>query len=116
MPAAHLLKTGDLSLLTLNVDWFKPFQNASYSCGALYLAIANLPRSERFKPENIVLVGVMPGPTEPKTAEMNHYLKSLVDELLELYTGIHIPTFKETVRDPCESSPSEHSLRLASNT
>lgn len=82
-------------LLTLNIDWFKPFKNSTYSCGAIYLAVNNLPRSERFKPENIILVGVMPGPTEPKKAEINHYLKPLVDELLELYTGINISTYEE---------------------
>ncbi|KAG2216155.1 hypothetical protein INT45_008915 [Circinella minor] len=38
-----------LVLFTLNIDWFEPFHNANYSCGAIYLTINNLPRSERFK-------------------------------------------------------------------
>lgn len=81
---------------TLNVDWFKPFKNSQYSCGALYLVINNLPRAERFKPENIILVGVMPGRSEPKlTEEMNHYLEPLVDELLILYNGVEISTFEQ---------------------
>ena len=37
----------------LNVDWFQPFKHSLYSVGALYLVLMNLPRSERFKPENV---------------------------------------------------------------
>jgi hypothetical protein len=44
----------------------------------------NLPRSERFKTENIILVGVIPGPSEPKL-NINTYLSPLVDELLILW-------------------------------
>ncbi|OAD80875.1 hypothetical protein PHYBLDRAFT_102425, partial [Phycomyces blakesleeanus NRRL 1555(-)] len=54
----------------------------------------NLPYEERFKPENVILVGLMPGPKEPKTKEINHYSKPIVDELLQLFTGITIPTFE----------------------
>ena len=45
-------------LLTLNVDWFEPFECGGYSVGAIYLSIQNLPRDVRFRPENIILVGV----------------------------------------------------------
>jgi len=76
-------------LLTLNVDWFQAFSQAgSHSCGAIYLAINNLPRSERFKSENILLVGVMPGPKEAALDSINHYLRPLVDELESLYTSV----------------------------
>ena len=33
-------------LLTLNVDWFQPFQHTNYSVGAIYLIVQNLPRHE----------------------------------------------------------------------
>ena len=80
-----------LALLTLNIDWFEPFHNANYSCGAIYLTINNLPRSERFKKENVILVGVMPGPSASHTTELNNYLAPLVDELMMLYDqGIQI--------------------------
>ena len=46
----------------------------------LYLVIANLPRSERYKLENVMIVGVLPGLREPKK-NMNSYLKPLVNEL-----------------------------------
>ena len=58
----------------LNVDWFQPFKHSLYSVGALYVVLMNLPRSERFKPENVFLVGVIPGPHEPKH-NINSYLQ-----------------------------------------
>lgn len=68
----------------LNVDWFQPFKHSLYSVGALYMVLMNLPRSERFKPENVFLVGVIPGPHEPKH-NINSYLQPLVAELNSLW-------------------------------
>lgn len=51
--------------LMLNVDWFKPCKHLEYSVGAIYLIIMNLPRQVRFKQENVLLVGLIPGPKEP---------------------------------------------------
>ena len=45
-------------LLTLNLNWFEPFECGGYSVEAIYLSIQNLPRDVRFRPENIILVGV----------------------------------------------------------
>ena len=59
-------------LLTLNVDWFQPFERNMYSLGAIYLTIQNLPRNLRYKPENILLVGIMPGPKEA-SCNINSY-------------------------------------------
>ena len=66
--------------LMLNVDWFQPFKHSLYSVGALYMVLMNLPRSERFKLENVMLVGIIPGPHEPKLT-INSYLQPLVAEL-----------------------------------
>lgn len=49
----------------------------------MYIAIQNLPREERYTPENIILVGVIPGPHEPK--KTNSYL---LKELTELWNGV----------------------------
>ena len=68
----------------LNVDWMQPFKHTIYSVGVMYLVLMNLPRSERFKPEHVILVGVIPGPSEPKL-NINSYLSPLVDELLILW-------------------------------
>ena len=74
--------------LILNVDWFRPYEHTQYSIGVIYLAILNLPRAERYKLENVIIVGCIPGPKEPTT--MNSYLKPLVDDLLVLWEGIPI--------------------------
>ena len=50
-----------------------------------------MPRSERFKVENIILVGCIPGPREPKQ-DINPFLSPLVDELLVLWDGIQLKT------------------------
>ena len=47
--------------VTLNVDWFQLFTHVCDSMGAIYLVIQNLPRSERYKWKNMILVGLIPG-------------------------------------------------------
>ena len=49
----------------------------------------NLPREERFKPENVIIVGIIPGPKEPK-GNINSFLKPLVDELIDFWDGVII--------------------------
>jgi len=71
----------------LNVDWFQPYKHTQYSLGVLYLVLMNLPRSERFKPENVIIVGMIPGPNEPK-GHINTFLQPLVDELIDLWDGV----------------------------
>ena len=71
--------------LMLNCDWFQPFDLSTYSIGVLYLVILNLPRSIRFKPENVLIAGILPGPKEPHLSEMNSYLRPLVKELNSLW-------------------------------
>ncbi len=84
-----LLAPHNLGLI-LNVDWFNPFKHSPYSVGAIYLVLLNLPRSERYKVENVLLVGLLPGPTEPHL-NLNTYLDPLVDELIVLWNdGIPI--------------------------
>ncbi len=74
----------------LNVDWFQPYEHSIYSVGALYMVVMNLPRAERFKPENVLLVGLIPGPNEPKM-NINSFLKPLVGELKVLWKeGIRV--------------------------
>ena len=76
----------------LNCDWFQPYKHTQYSVGVLYL-ILNLPHSIRFKPENVLIVGIIPGPSEPKQYGMNCYLRPLVKELNSLWSdGISIVT------------------------
>ena len=65
----------------LNVDWFQPFKHRTYSVGVMYLSVLNLPRHIRFKRENIVLLGLIPGPTKPSLT-INTYLTPHVSDLL----------------------------------
>ena len=74
---------------TSNLDWFQPFTHVKYSVGVLYMVILNLPREERYKLENIILVAVIPGPKEPKKTA-NSYLSPLIQELIDLWDGIPI--------------------------
>ena len=80
-------------LLTLNCDWFQAYKD-SYSIGAIYLTIQNLPREIRNLRTNTILVCLINGPKEPKTYEMNHYLRPLVKELLALMNGVEMQTRK----------------------
>ncbi|OAD76863.1 hypothetical protein PHYBLDRAFT_100373, partial [Phycomyces blakesleeanus NRRL 1555(-)] len=52
----------------------------------------NLPCNMRFKKENIILVGLMPGSKEASKSDINNYLKPPVDELELLYKGMNIRT------------------------
>ena len=46
----------------LNFDFFQPIKHRNeYSVGVLYLANLNLQRSVRFKWENTIVVGIIPG-------------------------------------------------------
>lgn len=76
-------------LLMLNCDWFQPYKHTCFSVGVLYLVLQNLPRELRFKRENIIIVGVIPGPGEP-SMNINTYLYPLVEELKQLWAGVHL--------------------------
>ena len=57
--------------------------------GVIYFVLLYLPREERFKWENVILVGVIPDmETMPKS--INPFLKPLVDEMQVLWKGIRL--------------------------
>ncbi|KZP09268.1 hypothetical protein FIBSPDRAFT_672609, partial [Athelia psychrophila] len=61
----------------LSVDWFNPGGNKQsgkhVSVGSMAMMCLNLPPSLRSRPENMWL-SILPGPREPSTDEMNHFL------------------------------------------
>ena len=76
--------------LFLNVDWYQPYKDRKYSIGVLYMVIFNLLREVRYKRENVILIGLIPGPKEPPLS-INSYLTPLVSELLKLWNGVQMP-------------------------
>ena len=84
-----LLKCKTNLALLLYLDFFNPFQQAVYSCGALYISVLNIPKSQRFKTKWTMLTGLIPGPSEPE-GHVNSYLSPIFDDLFTLYTGIQI--------------------------
>ena len=78
--------------LLLNVDWFQPYKHVAYSVGVIYAVIINLPRSIRYKDGNVIIVGIIPGPKEPKR-HINSYLGPLISELLDfnMVNGLQLP-------------------------
>ena len=91
-----LTHPNSLSLM-MNVDWFNPYEEAQYSVGAIYLVVQNLPRHERFKLKNIILVGLIPGPKEPPKL-INTYLDPLINDLIKLYHGVDISKSSQSFR------------------
>jgi len=86
----------------LNMDGFHPHGSREAGkrtaiCG-IYLVCFNLPPALHFKMENVFLLGIVPGPREPSTHEVNHLLRPLVDDLLLLWNlGIYL---SQTARYP----------------
>lgn len=77
--------------LHLNVDWYQPFEHTRHSEGAIYLTVLNLPREVRYLQENVMVIGVIPGPKEPKL-NLNSFLKPFVSEMLSLWEGVVMMT------------------------
>jgi len=60
-----------------------------YSVGVTYMTVNNLPCTLWYKRENVIIVGIIPGPTEPKLT-MNSFLRPLVDDLDKFWMGVVI--------------------------
>ena len=75
--------------MMMNVDWFQPFKRRSdYSVGVIYFVLMNLPRSERFKFENVIIAGIVPN--FDKEPGLNTFLEPVVDELNALWKGLSL--------------------------
>ena len=74
----------------LNFDFFQPIKHRKdYSVGVFYLVLLNLPRSQRFKWENVNVIGIIPSMDgEPKN--LNDFLHPSVEELQYLWKGIQL--------------------------
>tara|TARA_B110000881_G_C18591011_1_gene527951 strand:- start:147 stop:2789 length:2643 start_codon:yes stop_codon:yes gene_type:complete len=80
----------------LNVDWFQPYKRRSVSIGAIYLCCVNLPREERYKKENIIVVGIIPSMANGgEPSNINSILDPLVEDLKRLFVGVEFETFEK---------------------
>ncbi|MBW0461239.1 hypothetical protein O181_000954 [Austropuccinia psidii MF-1] len=76
---------------SIYVDWFNSHGKSSHLAiiGPIMLTCLNLPWSARLKPENVYVVGIIPGPKEPTFLKLNYLSMPLIKELKELYQGCH---------------------------
>ncbi|CEL58782.1 hypothetical protein RSOLAG1IB_08828 [Rhizoctonia solani AG-1 IB] len=72
--------------LALSTDGMCPFKRRKNSCWPLILVNLNLPPDQRTHLENLICVGVIPGPKSPKN--LGSFLWPLIEELLELASGV----------------------------
>jgi len=95
------LSTSGNLMFQLNYDGFEPWTRRVYSVSAIYLTILNLPRSERFKKENCILVALIPPHCKGTTSlddylrnrSMNQLLRPMVDELKILMDGLNFQIY-----------------------
>jgi hypothetical protein len=86
-------ETADSNLgIMINLDWFQPFNSSAYSSGVIYGVICNFSHDIRFKRENMLYLGLLSEPKEAKLHKINHYLSPIVDELLEFWDGVSLPS------------------------
>lgn len=73
-------------VFSLCVDFFAAegmrIRGPTNSLGIIALVCLNLPIEIRYKPENMYLYAIIPGPKEPSLAELNHYMDPLIDNML----------------------------------
>jgi hypothetical protein len=72
--------------LAISTDGFCPFKKRKQSCWPIIIYNLNLPPDIRFQLENIICVGVIPGPKAVKDIET--FLFPLIEELFELMHGV----------------------------
>jgi hypothetical protein len=97
-----LLATPGTLAFALNTDNYTPHANGTYSMGAVYLVILNLPREERYLQRNMILISLLPGPFHSSRVQQHQAFGPIVQELLELYKGVKFNTYNQ---------PEEHTVR-----
>ena len=68
-----LSKPNNMAIM-LNMDFSQPYKHLKgYSVGGIYAVLMNLPRAIRYKQENVLLIGLIPGPDH----DINSFLTRL---------------------------------------
>ena len=89
-------------LFALNVDFFSvegnSLRGATESADIIAMTCLNIPGNLRVDPANIYLGGIIPGPHEPDHNQVGHYLRPLMDDLVEAFDkGVK---YNRTARHP----------------
>jgi hypothetical protein len=86
-------------VFSLFVDWFNPYHSKKkhVSLGTIALVCLNLPPWDRYREENILLYGIIPGPKEPSLEQINHLLQPLVEDFRLFQHGVW---FNKTFKAP----------------
>jgi hypothetical protein len=82
-----------------SVDWFNvnrsSNRSAQTSIGVIVLFCLNIPFQSRYDHQNAFVI-VIPGPNQPSEVDTNHFIRPLIDELLQLWNpGIHYTSTAE---------------------
>ncbi|KEP46611.1 transposase family Tnp2 protein [Rhizoctonia solani 123E] len=85
MPYKHFEDFRELALMVM-LDGMAPFKRRKHSCWPIIIINLNLKPDIRMHQDNIICIGAIPGPHSPK--DINSFLQSLVDELVELAKGV----------------------------
>ncbi|KEP47894.1 transposase family Tnp2 protein [Rhizoctonia solani 123E] len=88
-PLAIVMLPGGVTGI-VNFDGFQVVRNGKYSVNGVYIMISTLPFHLRIKPENMILVAVMPGPKEPSKYEFDQIMQPFIDDLIELGQGVNM--------------------------
>ncbi|MBW0527767.1 hypothetical protein O181_067482 [Austropuccinia psidii MF-1] len=92
---------------SIYVDWLNAHRNSTWLARIrpIMFICLNLPPSERLKPENVYVGGIIPGPKEPTALQLNYLLIPLIKELKELCQGYHF--------SPTSTGPSGSFIHVA---
>ncbi|XP_043472593.1 uncharacterized protein LOC122505177 [Leptopilina heterotoma] len=86
----ELLSDANNISFTWYTDGVQVFNKSKFSFWPFYLVINELPYSERFKKENLILAAMWFGEEKPSA---NMFLLPLYDELMEIKTGVDFKLF-----------------------
>jgi hypothetical protein len=100
----------------LNSDFFQPMKHRKdYSVGVFYLVLLNLPRAQRFKWENVIIVGIVPSmDKEPKNLNVLFYDPTL-KELQKLWKGVNMKCSLSSIPLDLQGSNHVNIIRHSSN-